>query len=67
MPLFVVVLRKRTSYNKETKRKTENERSQRRDKKAITADSAPDPNNFPKAMRIFSLFLQALLHYAINN
>ena len=48
MPLFVVVLLKRTSYNKETKRKAEserreNERSQNRDKKTITADSAPDP------------------------
>ena len=38
MPLFVVVLRKRTSYNKETKREMENERSQRRDKKVITAE-----------------------------
>ena len=41
-------LLKRTSYNKEIKRKAqserrENERSQNRDKKAITADSAPDP------------------------
>ena len=50
MPLFVVVFLKRMSYNKETKREVEKERqenkgSQSRDKKAITADSAPDPNN----------------------
>ena len=47
MPLFVVALVK-TIYNKETKReaeneKQENEKSQSRDKKVITADSAPDP------------------------
>ena len=47
MPLFVVVLLKKTSYNKERKTKVENERrkkerSQGRDKKAITADSASD-------------------------
>ena len=49
MPLFVVVLLKRTSYNKETKREAENKRSQSRDKKAITADSAPDPIYLPYA------------------
>ena len=43
MLLFVVVLLKRTSNNKERKREAENERSQSRDKKAITADSAPEP------------------------
>ena len=48
MSLFVVVLLKRKSHNKEIKRepeneRQENERSQNRDKKAITADSAPDP------------------------
>ena len=48
MPLFIVVLLKRTIYNKETKRETENERrenerSQSGHKKALTADSAPDP------------------------
>ena len=43
MPLFVVVLLKRTIYNKETKRKVENERSQNGHKKTLTADSAPDP------------------------
>ena len=43
MPLFVVVLLKRTIYNKETKREEENERSQNGNKKALTADSAPDP------------------------
>ena len=53
MLLFVVVLLKRTSYNKETKREAENERrenerSQYRDKKAITADSAPDPTSLRK-------------------
>ena len=51
MPLFVVVLLKRMSYNKKTKRKAENERqenerTQSRNKKAITADSAPDPKIF---------------------
>ena len=48
MPLFVVVLLKRTIYNKERKREAENERrenerSQNGHKKALTADSAPDP------------------------
>ena len=48
MPLFVVVLLKRTIYNKETKREAENERrenerSQSGHKKTLTADSAPDP------------------------
>ena len=33
MPLFVVVLLKRTIYNKETKREAENERSQSGHKK----------------------------------
>ena len=61
MSLFVIVLLKRTSYNKETKREAknerrENERSQCRDKKAITADSAPDPN----------LFLNILIFYLTN-
>ena len=51
MLLFIVVLLKRTSYNKETKREAENERRenercQNRDKKAITADSAPNPKSF---------------------
>ena len=51
MPLYVVVLLKGTSYHKETKREAENERrenetSQSGDEKALTADSAPDPNNF---------------------
>ena len=45
MSLFVIVSLKRMSYNKETKRKVENKRSQSRDKKAIMADSAPDPKN----------------------
>ena len=45
MPLFVVVLLKKTSYNKETKREAENERNQSRDEKTLTADSAPDPGN----------------------
>ena len=40
---FVIALLKRTICNKETKREVENEKSQSRDKKAITADSAPDP------------------------
>ena len=45
MHFIVVVLLKRTSYNKETKREAENERAenerkQNRDKKANTADSA---------------------------
>ena len=49
MSLFVVVLLKRMIYNKETKREAENERrenerNQSGDKKALTADSAPDPN-----------------------
>ena len=48
MSLFVIVLLKRTSYNKETKKaeneRRKNERSQKRDKKAITTNSAPDPN-----------------------
>ena len=43
MPLFVVVLLKRTIYNKERKREAVNERSQSGHKKALTADSAPDP------------------------
>ena len=51
MSLFVVVLLKKTIYNKETKReaeneKRENERSQNGHKKTLTADSAPDPNIF---------------------
>ena len=48
MPLFIVVLLKRTIYNKETKREAENERrenekSQNEPKKALTVDSAADP------------------------
>ena len=43
MSFFVFVLLKRMSYDKETKREVENERSQNKDKKAITADSASDP------------------------
>ena len=48
MPLFVVVLLKRTIYNKERKKEAENgrrenERSQSGHKKTLTADSAPDP------------------------
>ena len=46
--MFVVVLLKIMSYNKETKREAENERSQNKDKKAITANSAPDPKILPK-------------------
>ena len=49
MPLFVVVLLKRTIYNKETKRKAENERSQNGHKKALTADFAPNPKFFAVA------------------
>ena len=47
MSFFVVVFLKRMSYNKETKQ-AENERSQNKDKKAITPDSAPDPKILPK-------------------
>ena len=52
MLLFIVVLLKRTIYNKETKREAENERrenerSQSGHKKALTADSAPDPGISP--------------------
>ena len=48
MLLFIVVLLKRTIYNKETKREAinerrENEKSQGGHKKTLTADSAPDP------------------------
>ena len=49
MCLYVVVLlKKKTIYNKETKREAENERqenerSQNGHKKTLTADSAPDP------------------------
>ena len=51
MPLFVVVLLKRTIYNKERKREVENERrenerNQSGHKKTLTADSAPDPKIF---------------------
>ena len=47
MPLSLFCYKK-TIYNKETKREAKNERrknerSQSRDKKAITADSVPDP------------------------
>ena len=69
--MFVVVLLKRTSYNKETKREAENERrenerNQSRDKKAIAADSAPDPTFF---QNIFCLELVSLkkiyLHFPL--
>ena len=48
MCLYVVVLLKKTIYNKETKREAENERrenerNQNGHKKTLTADSAPDP------------------------
>ena len=57
MCLFVVVLVKRTSYNKETKTESENERpenerSHKKDKKASTADSAPDPLVSVKVARL---------------
>ena len=60
MLLFVVVLLKRTSYNKETKREAENERrenerNQYRSKKAITADSAPDPESLQRTNPGFRL------------
>ena len=53
MLLFVVVLLKRTIYNKETKREAENERrknerSQNGHKKELMADSAPDPKKVLK-------------------
>ena len=53
MPLFIIALLKRTIYNKETKREAknerqENERSQSGHKKALTADSAPEPHIFVK-------------------
>ena len=48
---FVVVLLKRTSYNKKTKRQVENKRSQNKDK-AITAHSAPDPKILPKKKKV---------------
>ena len=48
MSFFVVVLLKRTSYNKETKIQAENKRSQNKDIKAIMPDSAPDPKILPK-------------------
>ena len=53
------VLLKRTSYNKETKRKAENERrenkrSQSSDKKAITTDSAPDPKYYRNSPNILN-------------
>ena len=47
MPSFIIVLLKRTSFNKETKREAKNERQENkrshRDKKVIMANSAPDP------------------------
>ena len=60
MLLFVVVLLKKTSYNKETKREAENERrenekSQSRDKKATTADSAPNPYYLHDSIFFFNL------------
>ena len=60
MSLFVVALLKRTSYNKERKREAknerrENERNQSRNKKAITADSAPDPTKYLNIAEIFCL------------
>ena len=56
MPLFVVVLlkKKKTIYNKETKREAENERSQNGHKKALTADSAPDPKISLICFQIYS-------------
>ena len=42
MSFFVVVFLKRMSYNKKTKREMENEKSQNKDKKVITPNSAPD-------------------------
>ena len=63
MPLSVVVLLKRTSYNKETKRKAENERSQSRGKMAITADSAPDMD--PQRNIFSSAALKFLLDHSI--
>ena len=58
MSLFVVVLLKRTIYNKETKREAENERqenerSQNGHKKTLTADSAPDPILLPTSHKMF--------------
>ena len=52
MSLYVVVLLKKTIYNKETKREAENERrenerSQNGHKKTLTADSAPYPKWLP--------------------
>ena len=49
---FVVVLLKRMSYNKKTKRQMENERSQNKNKKAIMAHSAPDPKILPKKSHV---------------
>ena len=60
MSLFVVVLLKRTIYNKETKREAE---SQNGYKKTLTADSAPDPNFF--AFKIYVLNRSNL--YLIKN
>ena len=62
MPLFAVVLLKGTSYNKERKREVgnerrENERSQSRDKKAIMANSSPDPNKHCHWHKYLLLFM----------
>ena len=71
MFFFVVVLLKRMSYNKEKKRQAENERSQNKDKKAIMANSAPDPKILPKkkkshvqfkSIRIFAWVSEMSLH-----
>ena len=67
MPLFIVVLSKRTIYNKEKKgeaenKRRENERSQSGHKKALTADSAPDPKHLLVNITLsFSLQLSSYL------
>ena len=54
-------LLKRMSYNKEIKRETEserreNERNQNRNKKAIMADSAPDPVFYTRCSGLITQF-----------
>ena len=61
MSLYVVVLLKRTIYNKETKRegeneRRENERSQNGHKKTLTADSAPDPEEAYQKLLVLNSF-----------
>ena len=68
MPLFVVVLLKRTIYNKETKRETENERpknerNQSGHKKALKADSTLDPKNF---LHLMSKNYNSKIYYILN-